>query len=65
MKQLNIIHNDQALGMVTISIGIATFPANGQLPQSLIEAADKALYTAKHSGRDQVIVAEPGITKES
>ncbi|GAB4181019.1 MAG: hypothetical protein Fur005_43590 [Roseiflexaceae bacterium] len=51
--------------MVTISIGIATFPANGQLPQSLIEAADKALYTAKHSGRDQVIVAEPGITKES
>jgi PleD family two-component response regulator len=31
----------------------------------LIEAADKALFTAKHGVRDQAIVDEPGITKES
>ena len=38
----------------TISIGIATFPDHGHTRDTLIEAADKALYAAKHNGRNRV-----------
>ena len=39
---------------VTISLGVATFPENGDTPQKIIEHADKALYWAKEHGRNQV-----------
>lgn len=42
---------------ITISIGIATFPNHGDTRETLIQAADKALYTAKHNGRNRVEVA--------
>jgi|GEM_PF-2294236 len=42
---------------VTISIGIAHFPANGNTAQAVMAAADKALYAAKDAGRNQVIEA--------
>lgn len=38
----------------TVSIGIATFPEHGSNHQTLIESADKALYAAKHNGRNRV-----------
>ena len=43
---------------LTVSIGVATYPDHGDSFVSLIEAADKALYRAKQTGRDQVCVAE-------
>lgn len=39
---------------VTISLGIATYPQDGQTPQELIEFADKGLYKAKENGRNQL-----------
>ncbi len=39
---------------VTCSLGVATFPECGKEPASLFEAADKALYVAKHDGRNRV-----------
>jgi diguanylate cyclase (GGDEF)-like protein len=39
---------------VTISLGLATFPENGQDKMTLLRAADKALYRAKESGRNRV-----------
>jgi two-component system cell cycle response regulator len=43
---------------ITISIGVATLePGAGQSPVVLFEAADRALYEAKHTGRNRVCVA--------
>ncbi|MFA5089720.1 MAG: GGDEF domain-containing protein [Candidatus Omnitrophota bacterium] len=39
---------------VTLSIGIAAFPADGKDTQALIEHADSALYMAKEAGRNRV-----------
>ena len=39
---------------VTISLGVATYPEDGETPQDIIEKADKALYWAKEHGRNQV-----------
>ena len=39
---------------VTISLGVSTFPADGESAVDIIEAADKRLYNAKNNGRNQV-----------
>ena len=41
----------------TVSIGISGYPDNAGFPDALIREADRALYEAKRSGRDQVAVA--------
>lgn len=41
---------------LTISIGIAVFDTDAQFKRDLIEAADAALYTAKSSGRNKVVL---------
>lgn len=44
----------EKIGRITVSIGVAAqHPGEGA--DTLIERADKALYTAKNNGRDQVI----------
>jgi diguanylate cyclase (GGDEF)-like protein/PAS domain S-box-containing protein len=57
MRELTIVYQGQSLGMVTISVGVAAFPEHGSTPKELMAAADAALYEAKRSGRDQVVVA--------
>ncbi len=49
----------QPLGAVTLSLGLATFPQDGQDTTSLIDHADKALYISKHNGRNAVTSWEP------
>lgn len=39
---------------VTISLGVSTFPYDGDNASTIIEAADKKLYKAKNNGRNQV-----------
>jgi diguanylate cyclase (GGDEF)-like protein len=46
------------LGRLTASIGIATFPADGVTTNELIHAADLALYGAKQSGRNRLVLYE-------
>src|SRR2546423_1116828 len=43
-------------GELTISLGVATFPQHGHEGDSLVRAADQALYMAKRLGRDRVVV---------
>ena len=46
---------------ITVSAGVATYPSNPAIvsAEQLIAAADRALYAAKKSGKNKVVVA-PG-----
>jgi len=48
------------LHWVTASIGVARFPDHAADADSLLHAADHALYDAKRGGRDQVRVFPGG-----
>lgn len=39
---------------VTISLGVSTYPQNGETTQDMIKFADDCLYAAKENGRNQV-----------
>jgi diguanylate cyclase (GGDEF)-like protein len=41
----------------TLSIGVAAYPAHGESAETLIRAADQALYAAKAAGRDTIVRA--------
>jgi diguanylate cyclase (GGDEF)-like protein len=51
-------------GLVTISIGVAEYPSQGDTATSVIGQADAALYEAKRAGRDRVICAGAKSNKE-
>ncbi len=44
---------------VTVSIGVATWGRSGTSADALLHAADTALYRAKSTGRDRVVLADP------
>ena len=46
------------LGKITASLGAACYPRQALSASDLIEKADRALYVAKNSGRDQVRIFE-------
>ena len=45
-------------GKVTLSIGVAEFPSDADLPHAVMAAADKALYQAKRDGRNRTVLAK-------
>ncbi|MCA1556106.1 MAG: sensor domain-containing diguanylate cyclase [Acidobacteria bacterium] len=42
------------IGHITASFGLATFPLHANTRDQLVNAADRALYEAKHAGRNRV-----------
>lgn len=50
---------------VTISLGVASMPLDGDTTEGLIEYADKCLYVAKGNGRNQVVSEFPEGTPSS
>ena len=55
---LDLKYNDQPLGTITASLGVALFPQHAENAESLIHASDEALYEAKAAGRDRVIISK-------
>ena len=56
--ELRLHYRGEALRDVTISIGVAMYPYNADSLEELLRLADRALYEAKHQGRNRVILAE-------
>ena len=42
---------------VTLSIGVAEYPIDGNDAEALVFSADNALYVAKEGGRNRVVLA--------
>lgn len=57
--RLNLRHQGVPLGRITASLGVALFPHHADSPDSLIRAADEAMYEAKHVGRDRTVFSPP------
>jgi len=57
--QLDISYKDLSLPLMTISIGLASFPDHGKTPSSLISSADQALFAAKKQGKNLIVQAHP------
>ena len=55
----NMAEQQSAGRTITVSIGIAEFPRNGESLEAVIASADAALYEAKRAGRDRVVTATP------
>lgn len=65
VEQYQFSYEEQLIA-VTISCGVSTYQQQQDwLPTHIFEAADKALYQAKHNGRNCVELAEPEIADES
>lgn len=55
-KHLALQNRRQHLDAITLSLGVAVFPEHGLTGESVIHAADAALYRAKSEGRDRTVV---------
>ena len=47
--------------LISASIGVATFPADGRTAESVLLAADRACFVAKRSGRARISTAAEGL----
>jgi len=56
--------DEQPLGNLSISVGVAAWPDHATTCESLIDSADRALYAAKAFGRDVVVPAHEMDTGE-
>ena len=56
LAETGVVVQEQSVTL-TLSTGVAEFPTDGESPESLIAAADAALYQAKRRGRDRVMRA--------
>lgn len=48
-----------ALDQLTVSVGVASFPLDAESPRDLLDAAERALSSAKSAGGNRVFAVEP------
>jgi len=65
VSELRLYHRGEALREITISIGISVHPQNGESADQLLGLADRALYEAKHLGRNRVVLADHLASREA
>ncbi|MBW4027891.1 GGDEF domain-containing protein [Acidipila rosea] len=56
--EIRVRHRGESLREVTISLGLAMYPADADTLEELLREADRALYDAKHRGRNCVVTAQ-------
>ena len=61
IHKMNVQYDKKDLGRITASFGAVAFPDHGRTSETLIRAADQALYAAKKAGRNQVVSAQSGL----
>ncbi|HEX3418657.1 MAG TPA: diguanylate cyclase [Stellaceae bacterium] len=54
IEDIVVRYLEKNLPRITVSIGVAVFPEAGDNPQTVLKAADQALYRAKEKGRNRV-----------
>lgn len=64
IEALVVTYHLQTLERITVSIGVAESPRNGNSAALLLRAADLALYQAKSAGRNCVVAAANGMIGE-
>ncbi len=55
IEYMNLYFEEQMI-QATVSGGIATFPLDTDIAGELLDCADRALYRAKHRGRNQIVL---------
>ncbi len=58
VRQLRVPDADNTSEGITLSLGVALYPQHARTLDTVVRAADQALYRAKREGRDRVVVAE-------
>jgi diguanylate cyclase (GGDEF)-like protein len=56
VEQLGIEYEGRLVGPITVSVGVGIFPDHGDGWETVLRAADAALYQAKQAGRNRVVV---------
>jgi len=53
-----VLLDGKAVSNLSLSLGIAMFPRDGDTREALVQAADQALYVAKRTGRNRVVPSD-------
>jgi diguanylate cyclase (GGDEF)-like protein len=66
VEAMRVDHAGTTLSM-TISAGIAVYPAHGEHVDQVLDRADQALYQAKNGGRNRCVVSsvEAGVQEKA
>ncbi|HUM03600.1 MAG TPA: diguanylate cyclase [Thermoanaerobaculia bacterium] len=59
VRGLTPSYEGRSLGQLSLSLGVAAFPEDGDTADALLSAADAALYRAKALGRNRVVAGRP------
>jgi diguanylate cyclase (GGDEF)-like protein len=61
VSEMRVRIRGEALREITLSIGVAAYPLHAETMEEVMRAADRALYEAKHRGRNCVVSAETAL----
>ncbi|MGD1699160.1 diguanylate cyclase [Dapis sp. BLCC M229] len=56
VRSLSLKNQGETLPSITISLGVACFPLHGNTGEEIVQRADRALYRAKKTGRNRVVL---------